>query len=51
MAIDKNGSGAVWQIVGLWRSTSAITSINFFSSTGNNFAIGTTATLYGIKNA
>lgn len=51
MAIDKNGSGAVWRIVGLWRNTAAITSINFFSSTGNNFATGTTATLYGILKA
>jgi len=47
-ANDKNGSGIVNRLVGLWRNTSAITSI-----TGTTFA-GTltgTATLYGIKAA
>jgi hypothetical protein len=33
----------------LWRSTSAITSIAM--TTNTTFAAGTTATLYGIKNA
>jgi hypothetical protein len=45
---DKNGTGIVNRLVGLWRNTSAITSI-----TGTTFA-GTltgTATLYGIKAA
>jgi hypothetical protein len=46
---DRNGSGAVDRQVQLWRSTSAITSINIYST--GTFAIGTTATLYGIKNA
>jgi hypothetical protein len=46
---DRNGSGAVDRQVQLWRSTSAITSINIFST--GTFATGTTATLYGIKNA
>ena len=44
---DKNGSGGVCRMVGLWRSTSAITSITFTTST-STFAAGTTATLYGI---
>lgn len=44
---DKNGTGKVERTVGLWRSTSAITSIKLESQIGN-FAAGTTATLYGI---
>jgi hypothetical protein len=47
---DVNGSGLVGCNVGLWRSTSAITSVNFIFYSGS-FAAGTTATLYGIKNA
>jgi len=48
---DKNGSGAVSRNVGLWRSTSAITNIQLSDSSGRNFGVGTTATLYGIKAA
>jgi hypothetical protein len=47
---DKNGDGAVQYLVGLWRNTSAITSILIANSNGN-LNTGTTATLYGIKNA
>jgi hypothetical protein len=47
---DKNGSGNIEYGVGLWRSTSAITRIDIVASS-NNFSTGTTATLYGIKNA
>lgn len=47
---DKNGSGYVERIVGLWRNTSAITSLTVTASSGS-FAIGTTATLYGILRA
>jgi hypothetical protein len=46
---DKNGSGYVSTNVGLWSNTAAITSMTVSSAT--NFLIGTTATLYGIKNA
>jgi hypothetical protein len=44
---DNNGSGSVVRNVGLYRSTSAITSIAL-SVSANNFSIGSTATLYGI---
>jgi hypothetical protein len=47
---DRNGSGYVTRDVGLWRSTSSITELALSLSSGN-FATGTTATLYGIKNA
>jgi hypothetical protein len=47
---DNNGSGSVRRTVGLWRNTSAITSISLFYSSGNH-SIGTTATLYGILKA
>lgn len=49
-ANDKNGAGSVNAQVGLWRSTSAITSIEF-SLNANNYAADTTATLYGILRA
>jgi hypothetical protein len=47
---DNNGSGSVARIVGLWRSSSAITSISIYLN-GTNMAAGTTATLYGILKA
>ena len=47
---DNNGSGYVQNGVGLWRSTSAITSISFFAAT-NSLAAGSIATIYGIKAA
>jgi hypothetical protein len=46
---DQNGSGEVLRTVGLWRDTSAINRIDITAGSPN-FAIGTTATLYGIKN-
>lgn len=49
---DFNGTGGVSNIVGLWRSTAAITTITLLTSDGTtNFSIGTTATLYGILKA
>jgi hypothetical protein len=47
---DNNGSGDVNRHVGLYRSTSSITSVKIFIN-GVNMAIGTTATLYGILRA
>ena len=46
---DYNGEGNVVRSVGLYRSTSAITSISF--ATSGNFVAGDTATLYGILKA
>lgn len=43
---DLNGTGYVVNGVGMWRSTSAITSISIYST--SNLSTGTTATLYGI---
>jgi len=43
---DKNGSGWTQNGVGLWRSTSAITSLTLTS--GGTYRAGVTATLYGI---
>lgn len=37
--------------IGLWRSTSAMTSFELGTFGGLNFGAGTTATLYGIKAA
>ena len=48
---DMNGSGKVARIVGLWRNTAAITSIRLESTANNLLGSGSTATLYGIKNA
>jgi len=47
---DKNGSGTVERAVALWQSTSAINRLDLTASS-STFTAGTTATLYGIKNA
>ena len=48
---DRNGSGSVDVRVSLWRNTSAISSITITELDGYSYAIGTTATLYGILKA
>lgn len=48
LSADYNGSGNEELTVGLWRSTSAITSIKLFLNFSRTFSTGTTATLYGI---
>ena len=48
---DANGSGSVNSQVQLWRSTSAINRLDIGTGGTGNMAIGTTATLYGIKAA
>jgi hypothetical protein len=49
-ASDGNGSGYIETTAGLWRSTSAVTSL-YLTATSGNFNTGTTATLYGILKA
>ena len=50
-ANDKNGSGTVEAVVGLYRATPAsITSLTAIAS-GGNFSIGTVMSLYGIAAA
>jgi hypothetical protein len=51
VSADQNGSGAVINKVGLWRSNSAINSVTFTASGSTTFKVGTTATIYGIKAA
>ena len=49
-SLDKNGSGNVGSILGVWNNTAAITQV-LIDSGGTTFKTGTTATLYGIKAA
>lgn len=45
------GNGDMGAILGMWRSTSAITSIEISVWNAVNFIAGTNATIYGIKSA
>lgn len=48
---DYNGSGIITPSAQIWRSTSTINTVYFYSNGASNLATGTTATLYGIKAA
>lgn len=48
---DQNGSGYTLTGVGIWMSTSAITSITLLYNDASTYNTGTIATLYGIKSA
>ena len=48
---DNNGSGEIYLVSGLWRSTSAITSLKLSPGVGTNFLQYSQFALYGIKGA
>jgi hypothetical protein len=48
---DQNGAGESGRVVGLWRSTAAISTILITIDGSTTFSTGTTATLYGILKA
>ena len=50
-ANESGTSYALYATVGLWRSTSAINSVQVFWPSAGNFGNGTTMTLYGITAA
>lgn len=47
---DRNGSGEIWVTSSLWLNTSAINALTFSLDSGN-IDTGSTAALYGIKEA
>lgn len=46
---DRNGAGIVNRAAGLWRNTSAITTITLVGDGGYEYDTGTKVTLFGIK--
>jgi len=50
LARQNSPLSTVFAIAGLWRNTSAITSITMTGEGGTNFASGSTFSLYGIKS-
>jgi len=51
LARSNNAANGTDGIIGLWRSTSAINSIQFFYSDSSNIIAGSSASLYGITAA
>lgn len=47
-SVDRNGAGTISKTVGLWRNTSAITSITMLTNAVDGYAAGSMFTLYGI---
>lgn len=50
-SLDRNGAGTVSRQAFLWRNTSAVNRITLTDASNNNWASGSTATLYGILKA
>lgn len=48
---NNNAAYGTDAVMGLWRSTSAISTITIFTNDSSNFSSGSTFTLYGIKAA
>jgi hypothetical protein len=46
-----NGANGVSAVANLWRSTSAVNTINLYTDSGYSFDVGTTFNLYGILAA
>lgn len=49
IGVDRNGTGAIQLISGLWQNTSAINQITYIAEGANTLTQYTTATLYGVK--
>lgn len=49
IGVDRNGSGAIQYISGVWLNTSPINQITLISEGGNNMAVGTKVSLYGVR--
>lgn len=50
-SFDENGAGQTRFHVGLYRSTSTVSSLTLYDANGYNFGAGTVFALYGIKKA
>jgi hypothetical protein len=50
-SLDRNGNGEIIKGACLWNATAAITEVNFFTASANNFNAGTTISVYGILKA